>query len=312
MAETNIYCYSRLQPRGGLGNKLFVWAYGLVFSDRNNCPHYISNWSVIHFGPLLRGQKSLRLYFGSFNNMPFWRKRALKTALSKAKKVDLLANDIALKPEYIKEPTLFRFYKVSDEWHTAYDDIKPYRSLIIDNLDSVIKKRVYKKLKTHKIPFIGVHIRKGDFKPLKENASLETSSIAQQTPNQYFVDTINQLRAYLGKDVSVTIFSDGRPSELKELLALKNVAMVREDLDIVHMLLLSQSEIIILSEGSTFGGWSAFLGDGLIIRNSAMFRNTIRPDRDNKKVYEGVLPAHEEEYPLLLHQSLKSLLASYE
>ena len=40
----NSCVYAKL-PRGGLGNKMLVWARALVFSQRNSLPLFVSRWA---------------------------------------------------------------------------------------------------------------------------------------------------------------------------------------------------------------------------------------------------------------------------
>lgn len=296
-------CYSKLQPRGGLGNKIFVWCYGLVFSQRNNCEHHTSKWAVLHFGPMVRGEQSFRIYLGSFKEDSLVKKVRLKLYKAQEEKIlydkdiELLVNDKLTNIKYT-------FYKVGDNWHTVYHLIKPYRDLIKKELYRKLTARVLKKIEGHKAPWIGVHIRRGDFKPPKSEEGLTIKSIAIQTSNHYFISVIDRIRKFVNLNIPVTIFSDGKPKELENILSLPNVSMAKDDLDIVHMLLLSRSKIIVISEGSTFGGWSAYLSEAVIIRNPAMYKTDIRPDELNTTFFEGILPIDTDSFSPLLRDNL--------
>jgi hypothetical protein len=65
-----VICISRM-PSAGLGNKLFCWAAGVVFSQKNNCAHYITGLTKLHIGPILRREQSIRFYTGYFRNERF-------------------------------------------------------------------------------------------------------------------------------------------------------------------------------------------------------------------------------------------------
>src|SRR3989442_9513638 len=54
-------------PRGGLGNKLLVWARALVFAHIHELPFVVSNWSEIKIGPYLRREQRKRQYWGYFS-----------------------------------------------------------------------------------------------------------------------------------------------------------------------------------------------------------------------------------------------------
>ena len=49
-------------PNAGLANKLFVWAKAQVFAEVNRLPVYTIGWSYPKIGPLLRGERSMRMY----------------------------------------------------------------------------------------------------------------------------------------------------------------------------------------------------------------------------------------------------------
>src|SRR5262245_58768639 len=51
-----------LLPNAGLGNKLFVWAKAGVFAHLNRLNSMVIGWTYPKIGPLLRGERSLRMY----------------------------------------------------------------------------------------------------------------------------------------------------------------------------------------------------------------------------------------------------------
>src|SRR5258705_11167494 len=53
-------------PRGGLGNKLLVWARATVFGRLNKLPVITTGWADVKIGPLLRRERFKRYYFGYF------------------------------------------------------------------------------------------------------------------------------------------------------------------------------------------------------------------------------------------------------
>ncbi|MFN8245335.1 MAG: hypothetical protein U0T56_02990 [Ferruginibacter sp.] len=66
------------------------------------------------------------------------------------------------------------------------------------------------------------YIRMGDFRKLKE---VEAFRGERETPLQYFTDIVSGLRKLAGKDLPVTLFSDGYGDELKEVTGLPQVSI---------------------------------------------------------------------------------------
>lgn len=302
-------CHSKLQPNGGLGNKIFVWSYGLIFSKINGCEHYTTNWVEIPIGSILRGQRKLRFYAGNFKSESIRRRLYLYYQVKQKQELILSSTDAVLEiPQKERNEVIYTFYKVAEDWHTAYDVIQPYRNLIIKELYKILTKRVLERLEKHRAPILSVHVRKGDFKKLGGKEILTSKAIATQTPNSFFKKTIEQLRKFVGKEIPVTIFTDGKESELKELLSMKNVKMVENDLDIVHLLLLSKSKIIVFSEGSTFSGWAGFLSEAILIRNQQHFLRTVRDKQTNNRIYEGCLSSDIKNWSQVLKNNLHRML----
>jgi hypothetical protein len=101
-----------------------------------------------------------------------------------------------------------------------------------------------------------MHIRRGDF-----------SRGLTLTPLSFFIDVVNGLRKDAGSDLPVTVFTDAKPSEIRDLIKLNNVIVAEAKPDILDILLLAGSETVVLSIGSTFSYWAAFLSDGIIIKH---------------------------------------------
>ena len=300
-------CHSKLQPNGGLGNKIFVWSYGLVFSKINACSHYTTNWVEFQIGPILRGQSKLRFYMGYFKSEPIINRAKLYFNKSKKGALILRSEDSTLKiGQSQREEKVYTFYKVAEDWHTAYDVIKPYRAFIKKEFEKIIAPRVFGRFASHDLPVLSLHIRKGDFKKLEESETLNSSLIATQTPNSYFKKVITDIRNFIGVTIPVTIFTDGKEDEIQELLSMDKVKMAKDDLDIVHLLLLSKSKIIVFSEGSTFSGWAGFLSDAILIRNKQHYQIPVRGE-DSQSFYEGCLPENNEIWPELLKDNLRKL-----
>lgn len=279
-------------PSAGLGNKLFSWAAGTVFAHLNVCKHYTIGLTKLHLGTILRGERSKRFYFGYFNS-----ERLFYGLMLLGRKRTIVPQQECDK--IVENSGLFFFDEIP-HWSNHFVTIKNYRQLIIESFHKELTKKVRNRIAHHPSPLVGVHIRMGDFRVLKNGEDFAQVG-AVRTPLHYFKTVIHKLREILGEDAPVTIFSDGMDSELKELLLLPNVERAKDDLDIVHLTVLSKSKIIIMSAGSTFSFWAGFLSDAILINHYQHIHAPIRPLEVNVKSYEGELHPDKalSDYPLL-------------
>jgi hypothetical protein len=150
----------------------------------------------------------------------------------------------------------------------------------------MLAKNVREKLRENLFPIIGVHVRMGDFRVLKEGENFaQVGSV--RTPLDYFITIINKIRNIHGSILPVTIFTDGFISEIAPLLKLENTITADKNSDIVDLLLLSKSKVIISSAGSTFSYWAAFLSNAPVIMHPDHIHESIRPPYMNSQYYEG-------------------------
>jgi hypothetical protein len=101
-------------------------------------------------------------------------------------------------------------------------------------------------LPTEDEPFVGVHVRLGDY------------PTAWRQPAAWYESVVSGLRAQLGRDFPVRIYSDGTDEELSPLLALPAVVRAPGRPAVTDLLELSQAQCIVAS-ASTFSAWAGFL-----------------------------------------------------
>ncbi len=286
-------------PSAGLGNKLFCWAAGMVFSKKNNCAHYITGLTRLHVGPFVRREKSKRFYKGYFLNerliSPFstllWPKYVIPQKHCDQK---------------INKPGVYYFEEIP-HWKDHFVTLKNYRPIIKEAFWKTLTSKIISKVNGYSTPVIGIHIRMGDFRTLTEGEDFSKTGGAR-TPLDYFESAINKIRNILGDHTPVSVFSDGKNEELSQILNLKNVKRVPDDLDIVHLALLSKSKVIIMSAGSTFSFWAGFLSDGILVNHYQHLHAPFRPESFNKQMYEGgIAPEQNIEDISLLYENLLSL-----
>jgi len=283
---TSIHCKV---PRTGLGNQLFPIVKAHVFAALNSLPVVVTGYRQFKLGPYLRGEKSKRNYSNYFNFQ-----KNIASAWIEERSIQALA-----KKGLVNEPRVERLleqevkdgvYLFSEHphYHDYFVGLRENRDEARKQLQSILRKEIVDEVNFKDPPVIGVHIRMGDFRKLKQGEDFSQVG-ATRTPEDYFIDCINKIRSINGSTLPVSIFTDGYRHELKELLALKDVDIVEGNRDIVDLLLLSRSKIIITSAGSTFSYWSGFLSDGPVIMHPDHIYAPLRPETVNKRFYEGPL-----------------------
>jgi hypothetical protein len=274
-------------PKAGLGNQLFPLLKAFTFGQINNLPVIVTGYNRLFIGPYLRGEKSKRNYRNYFvfqksvlgAQWDLWRNRHIK---------DLQVNE---------EPALQRLPRPDDgrqlyvygaipHWSDYFEGLRDHRDAVNTLLHQLLKPHIKKQVEKLPPPCIGVHIRMGDFRKLAAGEDFSKVGTVR-TPEPYFIETIQAIRNIHGSDLPVSVFTDGYRHEFEQLFALKNISLVEGNVDIVDMLLLSKSNIIVTSAGSTFSYWSGFLANVPLIVHPDHLHASIRPAVANKHWYEG-------------------------
>lgn len=276
-------------PKTGLGNQLFPIVKAHVFGALNNLPVVVTGYRQFKIGPYLRGERSKRNYSNYFtfqkNIVSAWFEERSIQAL--AKKTVIAEPPVEkLKGSERKEGVYF--FSEHPHYHDYFAGLRENRDEARKQLWRILRKDILDEVESKPSPVIGVHIRMGDFKKLKEGEDFKQVG-ATRTPEKIFIDCINTIRSINGSTLPVSIFTDGYKNELKDLLTLKDVEIVEGNRDIVDLLLLSKSKIIVTSAGSTFSYWAGFLADAPVILHTGHIYAPLRPQSVNNKFYEGPL-----------------------
>jgi hypothetical protein len=101
-----------------------------------------------------------------------------------------------------------------------------------------------------------MHVRMGDF----VDANANTDNPHRRVPHSWFAQSLKAISRIIGRPARAVIVSDGKEAELRELLELDNVSLVRTGSAIGDLMVLSNSKILLASAGSSFSAWAAFLG----------------------------------------------------
>ncbi|HWK05462.1 MAG TPA: hypothetical protein VNS58_17605 [Puia sp.] len=292
-------------PKAGLGNQLFPLVKAATFAKLNDLSLIVTGYNQLKIGPYIRGEKVKRKYKGYFSferslfgrlldNYSLWQYRNYESVHEPA---------IEKLPAEMTKGKRFLFSEIP-HWSDYFTGLKEHRDLAISLLKGMISDDIMRRTDRIPAPCVGVHIRMGDFRKLREGEAF-TSAGAVRTPEYYFVDIIGAIRKINGGELPVSVFTDGYGKEFEKIFTLKNVSIVEGNPDIVDLLLLSKSRIIVASAGSTFSYWAGFLSDSPLIMHPDHLHAPVRPAEINRRLYEGAFTPGSPE--TLLEKNIKQI-----
>lgn len=248
---------------------LLTWSRAYVFATLNNLEMHTSSWTTIHYGAWLRRERKKRLYTGYFKARGFLKTIRFLFYLNTKKKI---IEPSVQQMNAIESNKIFVFNKIFGNYD-FFKEVRPYKEIVRKGLFEMLHPTLKEQYKNYKKPVIGLHIRRGDFK--------RGSTI---TPLSFFIEVVNTLRKEAGAELPVTIFTDAEPLEIEELTRLNNITLADPKPDILDILLLACSEIVVLSIGSSFSYWAAFLSGGKIIKNEGEWHVPFRTDNPSLEI----------------------------
>ena len=252
----------------GLGNLLFPYCRAHILSLEKNIEMIPPIWPTIKIGPIIRMEKEQRFYLNLFRSFT-------------AKRLSLLLKSRNFKE--VNEDEVGKTYQLDEKTVIKVSGLRNYfKDLIGYNLElrEFLYQTAAKNIQSKVDAFdgnrsIGLHIRLGDYDEAGKTAIawyLEKIKQLQQNPTLATMELI--------------VFSDGKDSELNEILSLPNCSRVKKPDALSDILRLSKCKIIIGSN-STFSAWSAFLGKRTFIRDDKFYMGKLFNEKD--EIYEGSL-----------------------
>jgi hypothetical protein len=100
------------------------------------------------------------------------------------------------------------------------------------------------------------------------------------------VAALKAVREVVGFNAPALVVSDGTPGDLRQLLAIDGVSLVRPGCAISDLLTLAKARVLIGSGGSSFSAWASFLGGMPTISHPGQSLNWFRLAVD-KGAYVG-------------------------
>lgn len=238
--------------RAGLGNLLSVWADCLLWCRDNNARMISPTWWLkFHIGPYIRGERDKRNYYRCF-----WPTDQI-TGFSKWSLL-MFAQRVSAE-EWRADGTV---QQRTGNTVVCFSDMTQFRRIIGRNAEvaSALYRMTRPKFFPRGIgdkPFIGIHVRLGDYPPASTNTSRKLLIFKQ--PIEWYASCLLEIRRAQGMNLEAIVFSDGWDAELAPLLSLPAVSRSPFRAAITDLLALARSTVLITSR-STFSIWGSYLG----------------------------------------------------
>jgi len=232
----------------------------------------------LRLGPWLRGEKDKRYYIRQFDNSRniggFSRQRVVWSAPNFGESRDAEAIAVA----HRGHPAVVTFEGMSE----FFEPLLPHQQLVRRRLEETLHPRIRRALGSCNGEFIGVHVRRGDF-----------SFNGMATPDEWFLESIANVRKCMGRRLPALIVSDGLEKELLSFRQLEDVHIAPTGPAILDIMRLSRCRVLVASLGSSFSMWAAYLGGMPTIWPSGeppKKLNAVRPDFQIQTDDHGSLP----------------------
>lgn len=256
----------------GLGNLLFTYSRAVAESKKYNIPMIWPTWYSLKVGPYIRHEMDKRKYNDLFTNNSNY--------ISGMKKIWLRCTNKVVNRNQIKsienvDSGIIEYTGMEGMFEPIIDDYELIRDDLICNLQAQNRDWVDFDFTSS----ISVHIRLGDFQR-GTTEQLKGGSHNISTPVAWYCSMIHQIRAAVGRNIQVYVFSDGTEEELHEVLRMPNVQRITFGNSISDIMALSKANLF-LASGSTFSMWARFLGRMNVIAYEGQLLQTLKRDGEN-------------------------------
>ena len=242
--------------RTGLGNMLFCWARAEVFARAHDLPILAPQWAKFNrLGPWARREKDKRYYINLFSNTGY---------VTGCSRWWILLTKRRLPESGFLQNNQFASAKgggtVVFEFTGMEDFFAPFLSsqvYIRERLYAIVHPKITASVEASvSTPFMGVHIRRGDFKRNGHAIPLEWYARAID-----FAKSNIKIDGVDVKELPVRVFTDDVPGAMEFFKAqITNLEVMPNTSALQDLLSLSKASLVIGTSRSTFSMWAVFLG----------------------------------------------------
>ena len=253
VSSEGLFGYAR-PGRFGLGHSLLAWARCFLWCQDNHAAMVAPRWLQVRLGPYLRREMDKRSYHKLFRRNTYlhgWRRLWLLLFATRF----LAERESQARVGHGARLVIFE--------NDVHDNTRFFRAIFARHQE--VLSELLRIARAEQIPetyahdtFIGIHVRMGDFTAVTDPSAFSTTSNAQ-LPLTWYRDMLLSIRRQAGHEFHARVFSDGDAKALRPLLQLSNVSLASPYSALYDILALSQA-IAIISSGSGFSMWAAYLG----------------------------------------------------
>lgn len=243
----------------GLAHSLLAWGRCRVWCLANGIPMLAPSWLHLrgHIGPLRRRERDKRLYQMLFQFPGYVTGLRRRWLLATAQQFS--AESVELGALLRQEPrgiVVFR-NRMSLNEETHFSEVRGHGHTLHRELMAMTKPQY--RPAPFDVPHVALHVRMGDFGGAPSLEALRQGAKNSRIPVEWYARMLVALRTAFGP-VRARVFSDGSDAELAALLALPDVERPPKQPSITDLLGIAQARLVI-SSGSGFSMWGAFLGN---------------------------------------------------
>lgn len=266
----SIYVHAELD-RAGLANRLFPWARAEIYRKyQNDIVMLAPNWTQIKIGTFIRHEKDLRLYMGLFNNdgyltgVPKMLSLMTRKRVSEEEAISLTESE----RHGLLDGKLVLFSGMKNLTH----DLMGHHDFLHQRLVDMLQPKLRRMLHETTVDYeIAVHARRSDVPVFQMGEHIQKRQ-HYGAPDQWYIKLIEQIREAVGREVSVRVFSDAYPEQIKDLLSVPGVSKAEDAPSIVDILRLARAKVLLASPTSTFSTWASFLGQVLSVWHPDLYK----------------------------------------
>lgn len=245
--------------RFGLGHSLLAWARCVVWCHRSGATMLAPRWLRLRVGPFLRRERDKRNYFLLFSGDGYVGGLRRAWCLWRCRRVDAEAPGSAAALAVPQPGTVVVFHNaLADNERKHFHEVRGHATLLHRELTRITRPAYRPAPPTQ--PFIAVHVRMGDFSASADGGGIRPGLHNVRLPIEWYAQMLVAVREGVGAEVEALVFSDGDDAALTPLLRLPRTRRPPQRPSITDMLLIAQAGLLI-SSGSGFSLWGAFLGE---------------------------------------------------
>ena len=237
--------------RTGLGNMLFPWARAEVFCKQTGAKMLAPQWvNLFRIGPWIRFERDKRYYFASFTNRGYiggLRRQVLLRLAGHCSESEAARREGTAAPW----PGRIVDFAGMEGYFSSFLGNQPFIKERLLAITSPAIRTVLEQAGGD--PFLGVHIRRGDFQ-----------QGGYVIDDAWYVRAIERALSDLGAQghgIGIRVFSDAHPDALHFICrAFSKVTVMPCAPALQDLLCLSQAQAVVGTNRSTFSMWAVFLG----------------------------------------------------